>query len=205
MRYLLHRAILAPSAELLQPLSGALITIIVVVLSEEQEVVGHAASVYEVSCVILVMLALRNFKKIRPLWPQQSSISLGGRRIMAIDVEQAVRTFMEAAGQGKSDDKAVVDLRLALIDEEYTELVEALSWGDPVHIAKELADLVYVVVGTAIALGIPFNEVFAALQTSNMSKVGPDGKVTKREDGKILKGDTYIAAENAIREILGGK
>ena len=121
----------------------------------------------------------------------------------SIDVEAAVRTFMAACGQGKDDGKHIFDLRIRLIDEEYDELVEALNWGDRVQIAKELADLAYVVVGTAVALGIPFNEVFSALQASNMSKVGSDGTIKFREDGKVLKGPEYIEAETAIREILG--
>ena len=93
-------------------------------------------------------------------------------------------------------------MRLALIEEEFTELIEALNWGDRVQIAKELADLVYVVVGTSVALGIPFNDVFAALQASNMSKIGPDGQASRREDGKILKGEFYRPAEEMIKEIL---
>lgn len=121
---------------------------------------------------------------------------------MAIDVEGSVRQFMSAADQGE-DGADVFDLRLALIEEEYTEFMEALRWGDPVFIAKEGADLVYVVVGTLISQGIPFNEVFAALQSSNMSKIGPDGELVKRDDGKILKGENYQAAEDQIREILG--
>lgn len=119
-----------------------------------------------------------------------------------VDVEGAVRTFMSACGQGKDDSKRTSDLRLALIEEEYTEFMEALGWGDDVFIAKEAADLVYVVVGTLIARGIPFNDVFAALQSSNMTKVGNDGRVTKREDGKILKGDNFKPAEDMIKTIL---
>ena len=120
-----------------------------------------------------------------------------------IDVEAAVRTFMTACGQGVDDGKHVFDLRLALIEEEYTEFMEALNWGDSVLIAKEACDLVYVVVGTLISKGIPFNDVFAALQASNMSKVGPNGEVTKRADGKILKGDDFKPAEDMIKEIIG--
>ena len=120
----------------------------------------------------------------------------------SIDVEGAVRTFMTACGQGEDDGKHIFDLRLKLIEEEHEEFLEALRWGDPVHIAKEAADVVYVVVGTLIAMGIPFNEVFAALQVSNMSKVGIDGKVTKRDDGKILKGEGFVDAESAIKLIL---
>jgi len=117
---------------------------------------------------------------------------------MAINVEEAVRTFMDAAGAVEES----IDLRLALLEEEYTEFLEAIRWGDPVFVAKEGADLVYVVVGTLIAMGIPFNEVFTALQLSNMSKIGPDGAVNMRDDGKILKGESYVDAEDQIREIL---
>lgn len=121
---------------------------------------------------------------------------------MSINIEEAVRTFMNATGQGRDESRQTRDLRIALIDEEFTELVEAINHGDPIHIAKELCDLVYVVVGTAIAMGIPFNECFAALQASNMTKVGPDGKVSKRDDGKILKGDGFVPAEDMIKSIL---
>lgn len=122
-----------------------------------------------------------------------------------IDVEAAVRQFMDACGQGEDTGKHTHDLRLALIEEEFTEFIEALNYGDDVFIAKEAADLVYVVVGTLIARGIPFNDVFAALQTSNMTKVGPDGQVTKREDGKILKGEHFKPAEDLIKTILEQK
>ena len=121
---------------------------------------------------------------------------------MSIDVEQSVRTFMDKCGQGQDEGKHIFDLRLRLIEEEYTEFLEALNWGDNVYIAKEACDLVYVVVGTLIARGIPFNDVFAALQQSNMTQVGPDGQVTKREDGKILKGPDFRPAEDMIKEIL---
>lgn len=119
-----------------------------------------------------------------------------------IDIEAAVRTFMTAVGQGEDTGKFAFDLRLRLIEEEYDEFIQALKYGDNVFTAKEAADLVYVVVGTLIALGIPFNEVFAALQVSNMSKIGLDGKVSLREDGKVLKGPGYIDAEETIRRIL---
>lgn len=121
---------------------------------------------------------------------------------MAINIEESVRTFMNAVGQSEDDGKYAFDLRLRLLEEEFNEFMEALDWGDDVFIAKEAADLVYVVVGTCISRGIPFNEVFAALQASNMSKIGPDGTITKREDGKILKGEHFQPAEDQIREIL---
>lgn len=121
---------------------------------------------------------------------------------MSVDVESSVKIFMASAGQGEDHGAHTKDLRLALIEEEYTEFLEALEYGDPVHIAKEACDLVYVVVGTLISHGIPFNDSFAILQQSNMSKVGPDGQVNKRSDGKILKGDHYVDAEEGIRKLI---
>lgn len=78
-------------------------------------------------------------------------------------------------------------LRTTLLKEEYLELCNAIdSANDLAHIAKELADLVYVVLGTAAEYGIPFNEVWDAVHASNLSKDGDT-----RNDGKILKGEKY--------------
>lgn len=44
-----------------------------------------------------------------------------------------------------------------------------------------------VILGVAELFGIPFREVFNAIQDSNMDKVGDDGKVVKDAGGKVLK------------------
>lgn len=81
------------------------------------------------------------------------------------------------------------ELRFALIDEEFREYREANSLE---NIAKELADLLYVVLGTAVEHGIvKFDEIFSEVHRSNMSKLGEDGKPIYREDGKVLKGPNY--------------
>jgi predicted HAD superfamily Cof-like phosphohydrolase len=82
-------------------------------------------------------------------------------------------------------------LREKLIEEEFWELKQAFSEGDVVAYADAVADLLYVVYGTADEAGIDVDAVFAEVHRSNMSKVGADGKVLRREDGKILKPDTY--------------
>lgn len=81
----------------------------------------------------------------------------------------------------------VVRMRLALITEELDELVDACAAGDIVEIADALADLEYVVLGAGHTFGLPSQAVFDEVHRSNMAKVGPGGKVIKREDGKILK------------------
>lgn len=83
------------------------------------------------------------------------------------------------------------ELRINLIEEELEEAKYELRNGTITNIAKELADLLYVVYGTAVEFGIPMDEVFAEVHASNMTKLGPDGRPMYREDGKVLKGPNY--------------
>lgn len=87
-------------------------------------------------------------------------------------------------------------LRERLIQEEFDELKEAMAKNDLPAIAKEMADLLYVVYGTAVSYGINMDPVFREVHRSNMSKVGG----YKREDGKWVKPATYSPA--AIAPIL---
>jgi len=113
---------------------------------------------------------------------------------------QKVREFMLAFGHGAPEKYTELtmeqlDLRLRLIEEELNEVEEAMLENEPVNIAKELTDLLYVVYGTAAAYGIEIDECFDAVHKSNMSKLNADGKPSYREDGKILKGDLYKPAD----------
>lgn len=82
-------------------------------------------------------------------------------------------------------------LRQALIDEEHSELVDAVAARDLVAIADALADIVYVAYGTALSYGIDLDAVLAEVHRSNMSKLGPDGHPLRRADGKAMKGEAY--------------
>lgn len=81
-------------------------------------------------------------------------------------------------------------LRERLIQEEFDELKEAMAHNDLPGIAKEMADLLYVVYGTAVSYGIDMEPVFREVHRSNMSKVGG----YKRADGKWVKPSTYSPA-----------
>src|SRR5574341_178351 len=87
-------------------------------------------------------------------------------------------------------DERTRDLRIKLIKEEFEELKEALAQGDLESISKEMADLLYVVYGTAVSYGIDMDPVFREVHRSNMSKVGG----YKREDGKWVKPASYSPA-----------
>lgn len=107
-------------------------------------------------------------------------------------------------------------LRAELIIEEFTELCHAMKvWGgrmgdghspsnwfedydgepDLVEIADALGDLLYVIYGTAVSCGIDLEPITDEIHRSNMSKVCADGTVLRREDGKIIKPETYSPAD----------
>lgn len=92
-----------------------------------------------------------------------------------------------------------IELRLNLISEEFSELREALFRRDVVEVADALADLLYVVIGSALQWGIPLERVFAEVHRSNMTKEGGG----KRNDGKILKGPDYSPPD--IAAVLRGE
>ena len=85
-------------------------------------------------------------------------------------------------------------LRENLIREEFNEVLEAFVNKDNENLLKELVDLVYVTVGTAVAFGWDFNAAFDRVHQSNLSKLSKDGKPVLRSDGKVLKGPNYIKA-----------
>lgn len=96
----------------------------------------------------------------------------------------------------------VKELRIALITEEYKELIKAIENDNIVEIADGICDLHYVVSGTSLAYGLNEDKLFAEVHRSNMSKATADGKVLKREDGKILKAETWTPP-NLKRIIFG--
>lgn len=96
--------------------------------------------------------------------------------------------FVQASPTEVSEDTK--RLRIRLIQEEFDELKESMAEGNLAALAKEMADLLYVVYGTAVSYGIDMEPVFREVHRSNLSKVGG----YKREDGKWVKPPTYSPA-----------
>jgi len=107
-----------------------------------------------------------------------------------------VKTFMETFGQevktspSFSTDK-INSLRYDLIKEELEELKEAMKNRDLLEVADALTDILYVAYGAGHAFGIDLDKCFEEVQSSNMSKLGEDGKPIYNESGKVLKGPKY--------------
>jgi predicted HAD superfamily Cof-like phosphohydrolase len=102
-----------------------------------------------------------------------------------------VRAFQRAVGQRVGEkpefpSKEERDLRKKLLAEEYSEYVVAEYHNDLVEVADALADMIYIVCGTAVSYGIPLDDIFEEVHASNMAKL-VDGKVIRRADGKIQK------------------
>jgi predicted HAD superfamily Cof-like phosphohydrolase len=96
-------------------------------------------------------------------------------------------------------DTATCDLRVRLMQEELEELRDALAQHDVEAVAKELADVLYVVYGTAVSCGIDMAPIFREVHRSNMSKIGG----YKRADGKWMKPPDYSPA--SLQPILAAQ
>ena len=111
-----------------------------------------------------------------------------------------VKTFMTAADQTATGFGHQSDLYLDLIREEFAELLVAYMDKDIVEIADALADLKWVIEGLEITMQLPQQAIWDEVARSNLSKISDNGKILKREDGKVLKPDTYSPPD--IKSIL---
>jgi predicted HAD superfamily Cof-like phosphohydrolase len=118
-----------------------------------------------------------------------------------INFSEKFGAHVELSPTGKIPED-VENLRIKLIEEEWRETKKAMEDQDIVEIADGLADLLYVVFGTAVAYGIPIDEVFREVHRSNMSKVGLDGIVRRDEYGKIMKPEGWKSPKEEIRKVL---
>ena len=90
-----------------------------------------------------------------------------------------------------SDDKTN-KLRIDLIKEELEELTNAMKEKDLTEVADALTDILYVTYGAGHAFGIDLDKCFDEVQSSNISKLGEDGKPIYNEAGKVMKGPNYF-------------
>lgn len=148
---------------------------------------------------------------------QSSDNKCCSANISGNDPEKLVRKFHEVYGLPIVDcpdvNRERVHMRMALIAEEFGELVRAIygleaekiiktavekavacddSSRDTVEAADALADIIYVIYGMALEMGIPIAKILEQVQASNLSKLGIDGKPIYREDGKVIKGPSFF-------------
>jgi phosphoribosyl-ATP pyrophosphohydrolase len=119
-------------------------------------------------------------------------------------MQDQVRVFHEAMGQpAPSTIQALPEerkaVRIELIREEFEELKDALAADDLVETCDAAIDILYVVFGLLVEMGVDATPLFQEVQRSNMSKLGADGKpiIAGPDDpdgtfpGRVKKGPNY--------------
>tara|TARA_X000001036_G_scaffold436240_1_gene479005 strand:+ start:1083 stop:1454 length:372 start_codon:yes stop_codon:yes gene_type:complete len=110
---------------------------------------------------------------------------------------EKVKKFMKTFGQEVKEkpefpSERITSLRYDLIKEELEELQDAIDKKDIKEVADALTDILYVTYGAGHAFGINLDKCFQEVQSSNMSKLGLDGKPIYNDKGKVMKGPNYF-------------
>jgi predicted HAD superfamily Cof-like phosphohydrolase len=87
------------------------------------------------------------------------------------------------------------NFRMGLLLEELTEYVKANNIIDE---ADALADILYIVFGTAVEHGLNMQPIVDIVQNANMAKLWEDGKPRFNEIGKVIKPPSWEAPEALI-------
>ena len=110
--------------------------------------------------------------------------------------------FMRASGQTVGEqNKDQFGLYVKLIAEEVKEFMDSESEAEAF---KELMDIITVCIGAGNSRGWPMQGGWEAVLLSNLRKIDPaTGQVLRREDGKVLKPDSWRAPDMA--KLLGDR
>ena len=97
------------------------------------------------------------------------------------------------------------DFRLKFIFEELNELDTANDFNDLVSMADALADLVIVIYGLAATMGLPFDEILTAVNTSNYNgrRLAQNSEESKR--GYIydlIKTEKFVEPKDIINILI---
>ena len=102
----------------------------------------------------------------------------------------AIKRFMQKFGILTNDypvllAEARIDDRVTLMKEELKEFIDAADLMDLPKMADALVDLVYVTKGTAVQLGLPWEQLFAEVDAANMRKV--PGLTKRNQQNDVTK------------------
>ena len=93
--------------------------------------------------------------------------------------------------------------RVSFLLEEVEEFMTATRLGDIVKVADALADIVYVALGTAYKMGLPFDEIWNAVQAANMRKVR--GMTARGNAVDAMKPAGWVGPEAEIARAIEGR
>jgi predicted HAD superfamily Cof-like phosphohydrolase len=107
--------------------------------------------------------------------------------------------FMQACDQSvEGFDQDQFKLYVNLINEEFTELKEAINNNDQLETLDALIDILVVTIGAVHSMGADGEGAWKEVMSTNFAKIDSEtGKVRKREDGKVLKPVGWVPPELA--------
>ena len=130
------------------------------------------------------------------LFTDPKSRSLWKPMMDVVEFHKKFGVPIRAQGKPAFPSQEEQQLRMDLIEEEFSELYRAWDYENMVEVADALADLIYVCIGMALSFGIPLDVIWEEVHRTNMAKEGGGN----RADGKILKPEGWEPPR--IKEIL---
>jgi len=104
------------------------------------------------------------------------------------DVQMFMRACDHITPTDPSEPSSLSELYKSLIDEEYTEFLEAYDNGNDAEQLDACFDMICVIVAYAKTRGWDIDKAWDEGAKSNLYKIDQaSGRVIRREDGKILK------------------
>lgn len=118
------------------------------------------------------------------------------QRKFGLYATEGTNASLAAGPTGLEQDKELMGFRKKFLEEELAEFAEGLDEQDIAKMADALVDLVYVALGTAHFLGIPWQALWDDVQAANMRKIraqidGSDSKRGSKFD--VVKPDGWVA------------
>lgn len=92
--------------------------------------------------------------------------------------------------------------RLSHLAEELGELADGIAHRDLLEVADALVDIVYVTVGLAALLGIPFDECWSAVHAANMQKIRGEREGREGHRYDAIKPEGWQPAN--LQEVIHG-
>lgn len=96
-----------------------------------------------------------------------------------------------------------VEERIKFLLEELEEFMAATRDGNMVDTADALADIIYVALGTAYKMGLPFDEIWNAVQAANMRK--QRGMTSRGNKVDAIKPEGWVGPEAEIARAIAVK
>jgi predicted HAD superfamily Cof-like phosphohydrolase len=117
------------------------------------------------------------------------------------DQEKFMRACDQSVGEFNINQ---LNMYLGLIKEEGDELQAAIVKQDKVETLDALIDILVVTVGTLNSLGVDAEGAWNEVMRTNFAKIDTKtGKVSKREDGKVLKPEGWTVPD--LKQFIKGE